>query len=114
MVSFPREQGGKSVDKADLSAAHEAGMPFAVIAGSEAGDYSAIISDVMERVLYGNNFKNSLINNTIFHLLNFEKYASFQQALHEAAVSNDFQVVLLSEEFNPVFAVEIRHKTTIN
>lgn len=114
MVYFPREQGVKSVDKEVISAADEAGMPFVVMAGSEAGDYSAIISDVMERVLYGNNFKNSLINNTIFHLLNFEKYASFQQALHEAAVSNDFQVVLLSEEFNPVFAVETRHKTTIN
>ena len=68
----------------------------------------------MEQVLYGNNFKNSLINNTIFHLLNFEKHSSFQQALHEAAVNNDFQVVLLSEEFNPVFTVETRHQATIN
>ena len=114
MVYFPREKGVKSVDKEVISAADEAGIPFVVMAGSEVGDYSGIISDVMERVLYGNNFKNSLINNTIFHLLNFEKYASFQQALHEAAVSNDFQVVLLSEEFNPVFTVETRHQTTIN
>ena len=68
----------------------------------------------MENLLYGNNFKNSLINNTIFHLLNFEKHSSFQQALREAAISNEFQVVLLSEEFNPVLTVETRHKTTID
>ena len=114
MVYFPREMDVKSVDKDVISAADEAGLPFIVMAGGESCDYSNIISEVMERVLYGNNFKNSLINNTIFHLLNFEKYVSFQQALHEAAVSNDFQVVLLSEEFNPVFAVETRHQTTIN
>lgn len=114
MVYFPREHGVKSVDKEVISTADEAGLPFLVMAGDISGDYSRIISDVMEHVLFGNNFKNSLINNTIFHLLNFEKYASFQQALHEAAVSNEFQVVLLSEEFNPVFAVETRHQTTIN
>lgn len=65
-------------------------------------------------MLYSSNFKNSLINNTIFHLLNFEKHSSFQQALREAAVSNEFQVVLLSEDFNPVFAVETRHKIAID
>ena len=114
MVYFPREHGVKSVDNEVISAADEAGIPFVVMVGNEAGDYSSIISEVMEKVFYGNNFKNSLINNTIFHLLNFEKYASFQQALHEAAVGNNFQVVLLSEEFNPVFIVETRHQTTIN
>lgn len=114
VVYFPRERSVKSVEKEVIAAAEEAGMPFVVMAGGEFCDYSGIISEVMEHVLYGNNFKNSLINNTIFHLLNFEKYASFQQALHEAAVNNDFQVVLLSEEFNPVFAVETRHQTTIN
>ena len=68
----------------------------------------------MDKVLYGNNFNNTLINNTIFHLLNFEKYSSFPQALREAALNNDFQMVLLSEEFNTVFAVETRQKTTID
>ena len=114
MVYFPREQGVKSVDNEVISAADEVGIPFIVMVENDGGDYSGIISEVMERVFYGNNFKNSLINNTIFHLLNFEKYGSFQQALHEAAVGNNFQVVLLSEEFNPVFTVETRHQTTIN
>lgn len=58
--------------------------------------------------------KMTLMNNTIVHLLNFEKYSSFQQALKEAAISNGFQVVLLSEEFNPLITVETRHEQTID
>ena len=59
-------------------------------------EYSDAIEQIMDKLLYGDNFKNSLINNTIYHLLNFEKHKTFQAALREAAVSNDFQVVLLS------------------
>lgn len=114
IVYFPREKGVQAIDKKVISAADAAGLPLMVMAGSSNLDYSVIIEDVMEHVLYGNNFKNSLINNTIFHLLNFEKHAGFPQALHEAAVNNEFQVVLLSEDYNPVFAVETRHQTTIN
>ena len=58
-------------------------------------------------------FSNNLINNTIYHLLNFEKYGSFQAAAREAAINNNFQMVLLTEDFNPVFTVETRHKTTV-
>ncbi|MCQ2554404.1 MAG: helix-turn-helix domain-containing protein [Clostridia bacterium] len=56
----------------------------------------------------------SLLNNTIVHLLNFEKYSNFQQALKEAAISNGFQVILLSEDFNPLILVETRHEKTID
>ncbi len=98
-----------------IRTAEEAGLPLVILAeGTGTGLLSKIISQVMEKVLYSSNFKNSLINNTIFHLLNFEKHSSFQQALREAAVSNEFQVVLLSEDFNPVFAVETRHKIAID
>ena len=58
-------------------------------------------------------FSNNLINNTIYHLLNFDKYRSFQAAAREAAINNNFQMVILSEDFNPVFTVETRHKTTV-
>ena len=64
-------------------------------------------------MLFRSNFKNSLINNTIYHLLNFEKHKTFQAALREAAVSNDFQVVLLSKDFNPILSIETRQRTTI-
>ena len=58
-------------------------------------------------------FSNNLINSTIFHLLNFEKYTDFQQAARQAAINNNFQIVLFSEEFNVLFSVETRHERTI-
>ena len=75
--------------------------------------YSRAISEVMDRVLYGDNFRNTLISNTVFHLLNFEKHSNFQSAVREAAISNDFQLIILSEDFNPILTVETRHKATI-
>lgn len=58
-------------------------------------------------------FSNSLINNSIYHLLNFEKYSSFPAAIREAAVNNNFQVVLFSGDFNTVLTVETRHTVSI-
>ena len=58
-------------------------------------------------------FSNSLITNSIYHLLNFEKYSSFQMAAREAALSNAFQIVLFSSDFNTLFSVETRHKLSI-
>lgn len=53
--------------------------------------------------------RTKLINSTILHLLNFEKYSSFQQALEGAAIASDYQVVLFSKELNPLIQVETRH-----
>lgn len=115
IVFFQRGTSGDTASYTDIIAtAEEAELPYLIIANGKEVDYSELITEVMDKVLYGNNFNNSLINNTIFHLLNFEKYNSFQQAIREAAVNNDFQVILLSEEFNTVFAVETRQKTTID
>ncbi|MFA7501971.1 MAG: PucR family transcriptional regulator, partial [Anaerovoracaceae bacterium] len=58
-------------------------------------------------------FSNSLINNSIYHLLNFEKHSSFLAALREAAINNNFQIVLFSGDFNTVFSVETRHTVSI-
>lgn len=58
--------------------------------------------------------KTKVINNTITYLLNFENYSSFVQALEDTAVSNDFQVVLLSDDFNPLITVETRHNITVD
>jgi len=58
-------------------------------------------------------FSNNLINSSIFYLLNFEKYTDFQQAAKEAAINNNFQIVLFSDDFNVLFSVETRHETTI-
>ena len=58
-------------------------------------------------------FSNNLINGAIYHLLNFEKYATFQQAAKQAAINNNFQIVLFSADFNVVFSVETRHTISI-
>ena len=58
-------------------------------------------------------FSNSLITNSIYHLLNFEKYSSFPMAAREAALSNAFQIVLFSSDFNALFSVETRHTVSI-
>ena len=59
------------------------------------------------------DFTNQLLINSIYHLLNFEKYPNFQIAAREAAIANNFQIVLFSTDFNPVFSVETRHLATI-
>ena len=58
--------------------------------------------------------RTKVINNTITRLLNFEKYSNFKQALEDTAIVNDFQVVLLSEDFNPLIIIETRHQITID
>ncbi len=88
-------------------------MELPLIVMEKGTGYSAAITDVMDRVLYGDNFRNSLISNTIFHLLNFDKHSNFQSAVREAAINNDFQLILLSEDFNPVLTIETRHQATI-
>lgn len=91
----------------------EKALPLISLSGDTKPDYSNIITEVMEQILYGSNFKNNLINNTIFHLLNFEKYPNFEKAIKEAAIRNEFQLGLLSEDFNPVLQVETRHNTSL-
>lgn len=108
---FFEGRGIRKLDRRVTEAADRAGLP--VILMPPGSTYDGVISEVMERILYGENFGNSLINNTIYHLLNFEKHSSFQSALREAAINNDFQIILLSRDFNPVLTIETRHKATI-
>ena len=101
-----------ALDSSVIDTAEMVGMPL--ISMPAEARYSRTISEVMDRVLYGENFSNSLINNTVFHLLNFEKHSSFQDAVREAAINNDFQIFLLSEDFNPVFGVETMHRVPLS
>lgn len=94
-----------------IDIAEQVGMPLIFM--DKESSYSDVIEQVVDRLLYGNNFRNNLINNTIFHLLNFEKHKTFENALREAAVSNDFQVILLSRDFNPILSIETRQRATI-
>lgn len=111
MVVFPFGLKGKRISDKLIQTADGLGLPL--IQMPDDADYSDAIDSVMDRVLYGENFSNTLISNTIFHLLNFEKHSNFQSAVREAAINNDFQLILLSEDFNPVLTIETRHQTTI-
>lgn len=99
-----------------IVAAENAGLPLITLPEGNAWDMGDVIGDITGNLFFGkqDDFENSLINNTIFHLLNFEKYSDFKQAARAAALSNDFQLILLSEDFNPVLSVETRHRTTID
>lgn len=113
LVIFHVEKGLTGADSAVIETAEQVGLPLIIIPHNNKAEYADAIEQVMDKLLYGDNFKNSLINNTIYHLLNFEKHRNFQAALREAAVGNDFQVVLLSKDFNPILTIETRQKTTI-
>ena len=102
----------KALDRRVIEAAERELMPL-ILMPKEA-EYTQAITEVMDKVLYGDNFSNSLISNTVFHLLNFEKHSNFQSAVREAAINNDFQLIILSEDFNPILTVETRHKATIS
>lgn len=96
-----------------IQTAQAAGLPLVIMPENSEVHYSHAITQIMEKVLYTDDFSNRLISNTIFHLLNFEKHSNFQAAAREAAINNDFQLILLSEDFNPILSVETRHKATI-
>ncbi|MDO4746081.1 MAG: PucR family transcriptional regulator ligand-binding domain-containing protein [Bacillota bacterium] len=101
----------KAVDRKVIETAEKSMLPLIIM--PEGAAYSQAITEVMDEVLYGDNFSNSLISNTVFHLLNFEKHSNFQAAVREAAINNDFQLIILSEDFNPILTVETRYKATI-
>jgi len=113
VILFSFGEKFETLNQKSIYMANELGLPVISMVNNEDITYSDVINDVMEKVLYGDNFGNRLISNTIFHLLNFEKHSNFQSAAREAAINNNFQIVLLSEDFNPIFSVETRHKTTI-
>lgn len=100
-------------DKEVIATANRAGMPIILMGGRNVPSSGEIISEVMDRILYGDNFGNRLISNTIFHLLDFERHSNFQSALREAAINNNFQIIIMSENFNPILTVETRHKASI-
>lgn len=89
-------------------------LDFPVILMPSSGpEYAEVIEQVMDKILYGDSYENDLINHTIYHLLDFEKHSNFESALREAAITNSFQVILFSHDFNPILTVETRQRATI-
>lgn len=95
--------------------AERAGVALIQMGDIPYGNMVNVEEDLQRALFYGTGeqFDNNLIPNTIYHLLNFEKYVDFPTALRAAAISNGFQFVLLSQEFNPVLTVETRYHTSV-
>lgn len=113
LVVFNQQNSTSQISKNLACFSENIGFPLIDIPAENPSNYSNVIEEVMDKLLYGTNFKNGLINNTIYHILDFERHSSFQSALKEAALSNEFQVVMLSRDFNPILTVETRQKTTV-
>ena len=113
LLVFPREnfEGGLS-DKL-VKEADAMGMPLIVMPKDSPVGYYDIISIVMDQILNGDTREHDLINDTVYYLLDFEKHSSFPEALKEAAINSDFQVVLLSTEFNPILVIETRKRASV-
>ena len=73
LVVFHAKNGITAADTDVLEAAESMALPLILIPNGNESQYSDAIEQVMDKLLYGDNFKNSLINNTIYHLLNFER-----------------------------------------
>ena len=96
-----------------INYAEGAGLPMILLPKNKETNYASLIEKIMSLIIRGIDFENRLIINTIFHLLNFEKHATFEDAIKQAAIQNKFQFVLLSEDFNPILMVETRKKTSL-
>ncbi len=103
----------KKISPAVIEEAEKQNLPLILMPNRILPTPGDIITVLMSAIVNEDEFGNRLINNTVSHLLNFEKHSSFHEALREAAIKNEFQIVLLSEDFNPILTVETLHRTTI-
>ena len=113
LVIYLNDEGVRKVDDAVIKAAKEVALPIIAIQDTGKVTYSMLIEEVLDKILYGENYSDNILNNTIYHLLNFEKHSNFPAALREAALFNKYQVVLMTEEFNTILTVETRHLVKI-
>ncbi|MEG0292010.1 MAG: PucR family transcriptional regulator [Anaerovoracaceae bacterium] len=103
----------KKVDEKVIALCDQIGLPL-IQMDSNINMWD-VIDEIARKLFWRDDeYGNKLINNTVFHLLNFEKYADFQSAIKGAAINNNFQLVLLSSDFNPILTVETRYQTTID
>jgi len=105
LVIYLNDKGVKEVAPEVIAAAEEAGLPLITIDDNGSITYSMLIEQVLDKILYGENYTDNILNNTIYHLLNFEKHSNFPAALRE--------VVLMTEEYNTILTVETRHLVKI-
>ena len=76
LVVYLNDRGVKSVAPEVVAAAEEVRLPLIVIDDNGSITYSMLIEQVLDKILYGENYTDNILNNTIYHLLNFEKHSS--------------------------------------
>ncbi len=113
LVVLNQEGGKNSLEQEVISAAEKTGLPLIVTPKENSVEYADVLDQIIGGLIYGDSFNNGLVNNTIYHLLDFEKHSNFQSALKSAAINNDFQVILLSPDFNPIVTIETRQQATL-
>ncbi len=113
LVIYLNEDGVRAVDSRVIKAAEDSGLLIITIQDDGTRTYAMLMEQVFDKMLYGHNYTDNILNNTIYHLLNFEKHSSFPMALREAALNNDYQIVLMTSEFNPILTIETRHEVAI-
>lgn len=113
LVILNQPGGSNSLEHEVIQAAEKTGLPLIVTSEENPVEYADVLDQIIGGLIYGDSFNNGLINNTIYHLLDFEKHSNFQSALKSAAINNDFQVILLSPDFNPIVTVETRQKANL-
>ena len=113
LVIYLNENGLTKVAEEVIKTAEEVRLPIITIEDNGSITYSMLIEQVMDKILYGETYSDNILNNTMYHLLNFEKHSSFPEALRVAALQNNYQVVLMTEEFNTILTVETRHVVKI-
>ena len=113
IIVFNQKNGARSLGEPVISAAERKGLPLILMPYGGENGYQVVLERVLDEIHSGDRFKNGLISNTIYNLLDFEKHNSFQAALKEAAVNNEFQIILMSRDFNPILVIETRQKAEI-
>lgn len=104
------------IDNKVISRSEALGVVFIALDPNQPVESAEVVHELSESLFYGSDeqFENKLITNTIFHLLNFDKYVNFESAIRAAAVNNAFQMVLLSTDFNPVLTIETKYRATVD
>ena len=113
LVIYLNDKGVTSVAPETIEAAISVGLPIITISDNGKVTYSMLIEQVLDKILYGENYSDNILNNTIYHLLNFDRHSNFPSAVREAALHNNYQIVLMTEEFNTILTVETRHLVKI-
>ena len=105
-------RGIKELDTSVIRSAESANLPLIVVDDNKL-NYSHMINAITGDDKKNKEGESHLISEVVKTLLDFDKHSDFESAIKEAAVANDFQVILLGANFNPIFTVETRKRETI-